>query len=121
MPVNVITLQETWANNETEINYFHLPNYKMVYDDSRLSKHGRLITYVHDSFSFERLSDVAVKQNSTVYESMYLKIHKKTSDFTKYIIGNIYRRPSSTLAELDKFIEESPVVAHNLQKKPSRS
>ena len=46
MPVSVITLQETWANNETEMNYFHLPNYTMVYDDSRLSKHGGLITYI---------------------------------------------------------------------------
>ena len=61
-----ITLQETWANNETEMNYFHLPNYTMVYDDSRLCKHGGFITYIHDTFSFERLSDVAYNQNSTV-------------------------------------------------------
>ena len=25
MPVSVITLQETWADNETEMNYFNLP------------------------------------------------------------------------------------------------
>ena len=49
---------------------------------------------------------------------MYLKIHNKTFDFTKYIIGNMYRHPSSTLAELDQFIEEFTVVAHNLQEKP---
>ena len=30
-------IQETWANNETKINYFHLQNYTMVNDDSRLS------------------------------------------------------------------------------------
>ena len=40
MPVSIITLQATWADNETEMNYFYLPNYTMVYDDSRLSKHG---------------------------------------------------------------------------------
>ena len=121
MPVSVITLQETWADNEIEMNYFNLPNYTMVYDNSRLSKHGGLITYIHDSFSFERLSDVVYNQNSTVYESMFLKIHNKTSEFTKYIIGNIYRRPSSILAELDQFIEEFTLVAHNLQEKPSKS
>ena len=77
-----------------------------------------LITYIHDSFSFERLSDVVYNQNSTVYESMFLKIHNKTSEFTKYIIGNIYRRLSSILAELDQFIEEFTLVAHNLQEKP---
>ena len=121
MPVSVITLQETWANNEAEMNYFHLTNYTMVYDESRLSKHDGLITYIHDTFWFERISDVAFNQNFTVYESMYLKIHNKTSNFTKYITGNIYRRPSSTLAELDQFVEEFTVVAHNLQEKPSKS
>ena len=102
---SVITFQETWVDHEIEMNYFNLPNYTMVYDDCRLSKHGGLITYIHDSFSFERLSNVVYNHNSTVYESMFLKIHNKTSEFTKYIIGNIYRRPSSILAELDQFIE----------------
>ena len=37
--------------NETEMNFFNLPNYTMVYDDSRLSKHGGLITYIHNSLS----------------------------------------------------------------------
>ena len=93
----------------------------MVYDDFRLSKHGGLITYIHDSFSFERLSDVVYNQNSTVYESMFHKIHNKTSEFTKYIGGNIYRRSSSILAELDQFIEEFTLVAHDLQEKSSES
>ena len=92
MPVSVITLQETWADNETEINFFNLPNYTMVYDDSRLSKHGGLVTYIHNTFTFERLSDDIYNQNSTVYESMFLKIHNKSSKVIKYIIGNIYRR-----------------------------
>ena len=74
MPISVMTLQETWADNETEMNLFNLPNYTMVYDDSRLSKHGELVTYIHNIFSFERLSDDVYNQNSTVYESMFLKI-----------------------------------------------
>ena len=121
MPVSVITLQETWTDNETEMNYFNLPNYTMIDDNSRLSKHGGLITYIHDSFSFERLSAVVHNQNSTVYESMFLKIHNKTSELTKYILGNIYLRPTSILAELEQFIEEFTLVAHNLQEKPSKS
>ena len=52
---------------------------------------------------------------------MFPKIHNKASEFTKYIIGNIYRRPSSILGELEQFIEEFKLVAHNLQKKPSKS
>ena len=82
----------------------------MVYKDSRLSKQGGLVTYIHNTFSFERLSDSMYNQNSTVYESMFLKIYKKSSKFTKYIIGNIYRRPSSTLDELAQFIDEFTTV-----------
>ena len=100
MLVSVITLQESWAYNETEMYFFNLPNYTMVYDDSRLSKHGGLVTYIHKTSSFERLSDDVYNQNSTVYESMFLKIYNKSSKFIKYIIGNIYRRPSSELDEL---------------------
>ena len=72
----------------------------MVYEDSRLSKHGGLVTYIHNTFSFERLSDYIYNQNSTVYESKFIKIYKTSSNFTKNIIGNIYRRPSSTLDKL---------------------
>ena len=115
MPFSVITLQETWAANETDMIFFNLPNYTMVYEDSRLSKHGGLVTYIHNTFSFERLSDDIYNQNSTVYESMFLKIYKKSSKFTKYIIGNIYRRPSSTLDELAQYIDEFTTVTQNLQ------
>ena len=121
MPVSVITLQETWADNETEINFFTLPNYTMVYDDSRLSKHGGLVTYIHNTFTFERLSDDIYNQNSTVYESMFLKIHNKSSKFIKYIIGNIYRRPSSTIDELGQFIDEFTTVTQNLQEQHMKS
>ena len=120
-PISVITLQETWADNETEMNLFILPNYTMVYDDSRLSKHGGLITYIHNTFSFERLSDDVYNQNSTVYESMFLKIYNKSSKFIKYIIGNIYRRPSSTVDELGQFIDEFTIVTQNLQEQHIKS
>ena len=121
MPVSVITLQETWADNETEMNIFNLPNYTMVYDDSRLSKHGGLVTYIHNTFTFERLSDDIYNQNSTVYDSMFLKIHNKSSKFIKYIIGNIYRRPSSTIDELGQFIDEFTTVTQNLQEQHMKS
>ena len=121
MPFSVITLPETWADNETDMNFFNLPNYTMVYEDSCLSKHGGLVTYIHNTFSFERLSDNMYNQNSTVYESIFLKIYKKSSKFTKYIIGNIYRRPSSTLDELAQFIDEFTTVTQNLQEQHIKS
>ena len=50
-----------------------------------------------------------------------LKIHNKSSKFIKYIIGNIYRRPSSTLYELGQFIDEFITFTHNLQEHHMKS
>ena len=121
MTVSVITLQETWVGYETEMNFFNLLNYTMVNDDSRNSKHGGLITYFHNTFSFERISDDVYNQNSTFYESMFLKIYNKSSKFTKYCIGNIYRCPSSTIDELCQFIDELTTGTHNLQEQHMKS
>ena len=96
-------------------------NHNFVYDDSRLSKHGGLVTYIHNTLSFERLSDDVYNQNLTVYVSMFLKIYNKSTKFIKYIIGNIYRRPSSTLDELGQFIDEFTTVTHNLQEQHIKS
>ena len=52
---------------------------------------------------------------------MFLKIYNKSSKFIKYIIGNIYRHPSSTLDELGQFIDEFTTVTHNLQEQHMKS
>ena len=69
----------SWGTANVDIKLFNLPDYAMLYDDSRLSKHGGLITYVHDSFAVDRLDIEEYYQKSTVFESMILKIHKKTN------------------------------------------
>ena len=69
-PIHVITLQESWGSNAVDMKLFHIPDYTMLYDDSRLSKHGGLITYVHDSFAVDRLDKDDYHQNSAVFESM---------------------------------------------------
>ena len=48
-------------------------------------------------------------------------IHNKSSKFIKYIIGNIYRRPSSTIDELGQFIDEFTTVTQNLQEQHMKS
>ena len=52
---------------------------------------------------------------------MFLKIHNKSSKVIKYIIGNVYRRPSSTIDEVGKFIEEFTTVTQNLQEQHLKS
>ena len=60
-PISIITLQESWCDSKTDMNFFN-----MVYEFSRLSKHGGLITYIHNSCSYVK-SDIEI--NSNLFES----------------------------------------------------
>ena len=91
LPLHVITLQETHINSNADVQYFELPGYTLVYDLARINSFGGVAIYVHDSFSFTRLDIDIFKQNSSVYESIYLEIYNKDASFHKYVIGSVYR------------------------------
>ena len=108
-PLHVITLQETHINSD--IHYFELPGYTLIYDEARINSFGGVAIYVHDSFSFTRLDSDTFKQNSTVYESMFLEIYNNGANFNKFII---YRRPSELVDDLTQFIEEFSITLSNI-------
>ena len=85
-PTSVITLQETHFTAFTEITMYELPDYTTVYDEARINTFGGVAIYVHNSFSFTRIDNHILKQNSDVYESMFIKLQNKC------IIGNIYHQ-----------------------------
>ena len=91
-----------------------MPGYTLVYDLARINTFGGVAIYVHDSFSFNRLDTVIFKQNSTVYESMYLEIYNKDANFHKYVIGSVYRRPSELIDDLKQFIEEFSTTLNSI-------
>ena len=72
----------------------------MVNDFARLNRSGGIAIYVHSSFSLKRLDPTQFLQNSTVYESMLLEMYNNACKYKKYIIGNIYRRPSQLVTDL---------------------
>ena len=74
-PLSVITLQETHLSPETDVNCFQLPGYTMANYFVCLNKCGGIVIYVHSSFSLKRLDTSEFKQNSTVYEAIFLEIY----------------------------------------------
>ena len=70
---------------------------------ARINLFGGIAIYVHNSFSYSRLPNGILKQNSPVYESMFIEINHNNA---KFIIGNIYRMPSEISDELNMFINE---------------
>jgi len=105
-PLSIITLQETHFTSDTEVNLYNIPDYTLISDMARINLFGGIAIYVHNSFSYSRLPNDILKQNSPVYESMFIEINHNNAKFNKFIIGNIYRRPSEISDELNMFINE---------------
>ena len=48
---SVICLQETWLDEEADLDQFELPNYKKIAQGKQVGYKGGLITYVHKEFT----------------------------------------------------------------------
>ena len=113
-PISVIALQETHLTNDSDINSFQLPDYNFVYDLARINTFGGVAFYVHKSFSFERLPTNEFNQTLLVYESILLEIYGNENKYKRYIVGNVYRRPSGLSADLSQFIDEFTDVLNRM-------
>ena len=113
-PFSVITLQEPHISADSDVNLFHIPDYSLVYDPARINSSGGVAIYVHNSFSFNRLGNDDFKQNSNVFEGIFLEIFSNCQKQKKYVIGSIYRRPSDLVVDISQFIDEFTTVLINI-------
>ena len=91
-PISIICIQETWGHEGIQMNYFSLPNYRLINANRRLTAHGGLIIYIHNDFEFKELNEeLPITQTSNSLESMFVEVWRKNYTNQKYIIGNIYR------------------------------
>ena len=112
LPISLITLQETHFSSNTDLQFFDLPDYTLISDNARINSFGGVAIYLHNSYSFTRFPNNQFNQNSCVHESMFIEIFHNHSKFNKFLIGNIYRRPSEKVEELSKFIQEFTETLH---------
>ena len=103
-PIQVLCLQETWIENSDliDIAQFHIDNYQLVSKNRYASAHGGLAFYIHKSLNFK------IRQDTTDYplwEEMFVDIIDPRSPSTvKFSMGNFYRTPHTTVAQLKLFI-----------------
>ena len=115
--VSVITIQETHFTHNTDLSFYELPGYTLVSDIACINSFGGVAIYVHNSFSFSRLHTENLHSNSQVYECLFIEIHHNHKQLNKFIIGNVYRRPSELIDELTLFINETFNYIHRLSKR----
>ena len=80
------TLQETWFDDKTNLSLYHLEKFNLINIPRTHSKHGGLIIYVKNTFSYS-LFDLIPE--SDVFESVFITIQNKQNPSVKYIIGDI--------------------------------
>ena len=102
-PVHIICVQETWIDSNCNTCMFELPNYQLISRGKYCSNHVGLFTYVHDDFHWEPME---IKEYSSGWENLFVKIQRKSKNSKKYIVGNIYRLPNELVSDITTFNEE---------------
>ena len=87
----------------------------MVAKGKYCSNHGGLLTYVHKDFYWE---NIAINDETTVWENLFVKVRHKTLGSKTQIVGNIYRMPNAILHDFRMFQEEFVETLENFNRNP---
>ena len=113
--VSIICIQESWLSSDSDTSLFDIPNYQLVAKGKYCSNHGGLLTYVHKDFYWE---NIAINDETTVWENLFIKARHKTPGSKTQIVGNIYRRPNEILHDFRMFQEEFVGTLENFNRNP---
>ena len=47
-----ICLQETWLSSDADVSLLHIPGYKLIHQGSKCTRHGGLIIYLHEEYTY---------------------------------------------------------------------
>ena len=111
--VSIICIQESWLSSDSDTSLFDIPNYQLVAKGKYCSNHGGLLTYVHKDFYWE---NIAINDETTVWENLFIKVRHKTPGSKTQIVGNIYRRPNEILHDFRMFQEEFVEALENFNR-----
>ena len=112
-----ICLQETWLSSNADISMFHIPGYKLIHQGFRCTKHGGLIVYINEKYSYKLRN---LYDKSDVWEGLFIDVngHNLSKTLT---IGNMYRPPhdNNNNKNIEKFIDEISPIIDIIQKENS--
>ena len=117
-PISCIVLQETWCDSLVDMSFFSLPNYNMVSKPTRISAHGGLIIYIHDSFQYKQIDII---DDSPYFENICIEVWNKYAHFDKFLICDIYKPPSGTTEHLVDFTNKFTQWAAAINEKSKKS
>ena len=104
-----ICLQETWTSSDSDLSLLQLPGYQLIHQGSKCTKHGGLIIYLNENYSYTIRN---LYNGSNIWEGLFIDINGSSLCRT-LTIGNIYRPPHDNYnnVNIQQFISElSPVI-----------
>ena len=99
-----ICLLETWTTTDSDLSLLQLPGYHLIHQGSKCTKHGGLMIYLNDNYSY-KIRNLFTKSN--IWEGLFIDISGGNLCRT-FTIGNIYRPPHDNNANIqckDRFSE----------------
>ena len=80
-----ICLQETWLSSDADVSLLHIPGYKLIHQGSRCTRHGGLVIYLHEQYTY-KLRNMYTR--SDIWEGIFIDVsgHNLHRPIT---IGNI--------------------------------
>ena len=101
--------------------YFHsvTPNFTISTALIEIRKNiflASIYMYIHDHFAYIGLNqEIIISSTSTLFESHFVEIWRKTCRFQKYVIGNVYRLPSYNAEDFSAFRNEYSDLLNRLR------
>ena len=102
-------LQETWLSSDADVSLLHIPGYKLIHQGSKCNRHGGLIIYLHEEYTYKLRN---IYTQSDIWEGLFIDVSGENLR-RPITIGNIYKPPhnNNNNANIERFIEEiSPII-----------
>ena len=109
---DVICLQETWLDAESDLSLLQLNNYNLISKGKYVSPHGGLAIYLKNSYTYK---SVELEMVSDIWEAQHVAIEVKTRGPSSSLVHllNIYRPPRDLSQNYIQFTDElSQTLSH---------
>ena len=94
--VSIVCIQESWLSSECCTKMFEFSDYQLISKGKYCSNHEGLLIYAHSDYYCEPST---IKEGTTGWENLFIKIRHNSPGSKANMIGNIYHVPKELLLD----------------------
>ena len=108
--ISAICLQETWLTTDSDTSLLQMAGYNLVHRGKSCSAHGGVAIYLDNNLQYEVIN---ISENSEIWDGIFVKVFVNGNKTV--ILGNIYRPPRQSVANITTFINDISDIINSLQ------